>query len=114
MLILLTTKLMLLCYIHVCLNIEDTNGNDDDGDSESNTGVIIGGIIVGLGGLIIVLTSTTVIIMCWRNNRKRSANIGKNYWDDVCKGVGTGLADPATAGSKFLEPTIKNISYSYL
>ena len=78
---------MLLCYIHVCLNIEDTNGNggnDDDGDSESNTGAIIGGIIGGLGGLIIISTSTTVIIMCWRNNHKQSANIGKNYWDDVC------------------------------
>ena len=95
----------------MCLNIENTNGNgdnDDDGDSESNTGVIIGGIIGGLGGLIIISTSTTVIIMCWRNNHKQSANIGKNYWDDVCKGIGTG---PATAGPKFPEPLA---IYSYL
>ena len=73
----------------MCLNIENTSGNggnDDGGDGESNTGAIIGGIIGGLGGLIIISTSTTVVIMCWRNNRKPSADIGK---DDVCTYVST-------------------------
>ena len=46
--------------------------------------------------------------MCWKNNHKQSANIGKNYWDDVGKGVGT---SPATAGPKFPEPLA---IYSYL